>query len=159
MLAAVEAGHELGVAYPDSPLVGGPGRGRARRAARRARPRRRPAGPRDGSPTSLRELLRDPGPQLWLCAGAGRPDEALALAERFGPADRGVRLFVIADRPPAGRPGVELIADPALRAHGRLGAVADAAFVVRPDGYLGFRCEPPDEARLAAHLALVGLRA
>jgi hypothetical protein len=68
-------------------------------------------------------------------------------------------VFVVADRPPAGHAGVEVVADPALHAHGRLGAAADAAFVVRPDGYLGFRCEPPDEARLGAYLELLGLRA
>jgi hypothetical protein len=68
-------------------------------------------------------------------------------------------VLVIADRPPTGPPGVEVLADPELRAHGRLGAVADAAYMVRPDGYLGFRCEPPDPARLAEHLALLGVDA
>ena len=159
VLAAVEAGHELGVGYPDSPLVGGEAPAGAPGVLPGARiPDAAPLIRADGSPTSLRELLRDRRPQLWLCAGASGTEHALALAETLA-ARIAATVFVIADRPPAGRPGVELIADPALRAHGRLGAVADAAFVVRPDGYLGFRCEPPDEARLAAHLALVGLRA
>jgi hypothetical protein len=117
------------------------------------------AGPlirRDGSPTSLRALLRAPELQLWICAGAGPPESALALAERFTPAVRAT-VLVIADRPPPGPSGVAVLADPALRAHGRLGAVADAAYVVRPDGHLGFRCEPPDAARLAEHLALLGV--
>lgn len=112
----------------------------------------------DGSTTSLRELLREPGLQLWLCAGASDPARAIAVAHHLAPAVR-VRVLVISDRPPVGRAGVDVIADPALRAHGRLGAVSDAAYVVRPDGYLGFRCEPPDADWLAARLRLIGVRA
>jgi hypothetical protein len=43
--------------------------------------------------------------------------------------------------------------------HGRLGALTDAAYVVRPDGYLGFRCDPPDADALAEHLGAFGLDA
>jgi hypothetical protein len=103
----------------------------------------------DGGTTSLLDLLRDPGLQLWLCAGARDPGPLLALAERFAPALR-VLVLVISDRPPVRPNGVDIVADPALRAHGRLGAVSDAAYVVRPDGYLGFRCEPPDAGALAS---------
>ena len=159
VLAAVEAGHELGVGYPDSTVVGGDGPMGTPGVPPGARvPDAGPLVRADGSPTSLRELMRDVRLQLWLCAGASDAEPALALAERLAPRIAAT-VFVIADRPPPGRPGVEVIADPALRVHGRLGAVADAAFVVRPDGYLGFRCEPPDETRLAAHLELLGLRA
>jgi hypothetical protein len=93
---------------------------------------------------------------LFAGAAAG-PDAAPALAARFAPVVR-ARVFVIADRPPRGPAGVEVLADPALRVHGRLGAVAATAYVVRPDGYLGFRCEPPNAGRLADHLGLLGLR-
>ena len=89
ILASVEAGHELAVAYPDSPIVGGdpspeglgiaPG-GRIPDAGPLVRP--------DGSVASLRDLLRDPGVQLWIAAGVGPPDAALALAERFAPTVR-----------------------------------------------------------------------
>jgi hypothetical protein len=96
-------------------------------------------------------------PALWLCAGAGPPDEAFAVALRFATALR-VRVFVISDRPPAAPPGVEAFADPALRAHGRLGAVSQAAYVVRPDGHLGFRCEPRDAAWLAERLSALGIQ-
>ncbi len=158
-VAAVEAGHELAVAYPDSPIVGGdppaggdgvaPG-GRVLDAGPLVRP--------DGTVVSLRDLLRDPGTQLWVAAGVGPPDDALALAARFAPRVR-ARVFVTGELPASGPPGVEPLADAALRVHGRLGAAGPAAFVVRPDGYLGFRCEPPDAARLAGHLGHLGLRA
>jgi 2-polyprenyl-6-methoxyphenol hydroxylase-like FAD-dependent oxidoreductase len=159
VLAAVEAGHELGIAYPESAVVAGvmpagalgvlPGR-RVPDAGPLLRP--------DGSSTSLRELLRAPELQLWVCAGAGEHESAIELAERFAPALR-VTVFVIADRAPATPAGVESLADPALRAHGRLGAVSNAAYVVRPDGYLAFRSEPPDAGWLADRLGSVGVRA
>jgi 2-polyprenyl-6-methoxyphenol hydroxylase-like FAD-dependent oxidoreductase len=159
VLAAVEAGHELAVGYPDSPAVGGDAPACVPGVLPGGRiPDAGPLVRADGSPTSLRELVRDVRLQLWLCAGSSGAARALALAERLA-ARVVTTVFVIADTPPAGRSGVEVIADPGLHAHGRLGAVADAAFVVRPDGYLGFRCEPPDEARLAAHLESLGLRA
>jgi hypothetical protein len=159
VLAAVEAGHELGIAYPESAVVAGgmpagalgvlPGR-RVPDAGPLLRP--------DGSSTSLRELLRTPQLQLWVCAGAGEHEGAIELAERFARA-LPVKVFVIADSAPATPDGVESLADPALRAHGRLGAVSNAVYVVRPDGYLAFRCEPPDAAWLADRLSSIGVRA
>lgn len=159
VLAAVEAAHELPVAYRDSPIVGGD----APAGALGVLPGQRiaDAGPvirADGYATSLRELLRAPALQLWVCTGSAPAEFALALAERFTPAVRST-VLVIADRPPAAPPGVEALADPELRAHGRLGAVADAAYVVRPDGHLGFRCEPPNAARVAEHLSRIGVGA
>jgi 2-polyprenyl-6-methoxyphenol hydroxylase-like FAD-dependent oxidoreductase len=156
VLAAVEASHELGVAYRDSPIVGGD----VPAGALGVLPGQRipDAGPlvrRDGSTTSLRELLRPSQLQLWVCTGTSPPTSALALAKRFASA-LAVTVLVIADRPPSEPAEVEVVADPELRAHGRLGAVADVAYVVRPDGYLGFRCEPPKAAQLERHLALLG---
>jgi 2-polyprenyl-6-methoxyphenol hydroxylase-like FAD-dependent oxidoreductase len=158
-LAAVESGHELAVAYPDSPIVAGdaPPDGDGPAPGSRvpdAGPLVRP----DGSLTSLRELLRDPGVQLWVAAGVGPPDEALALAGRVAPLVR-ARVVVTGELPASGPPGVEVLADAALRVHGRLGVATAAALVVRPDGYLGFRCEPPDLDRVAGHLGRLGLRA
>ncbi len=112
----------------------------------------------DGSVTSLHELLREPGLQVWACAGVGAPDAAMALAARFAPLVR-ARVLATGELPAAGPPGVEVLADAGLRAHGRLGATEETAFVVRPDGYLGFRCEPPDPARIAGHLGRLGVGA
>jgi FAD binding domain len=89
VLAAVEAGHELGIGYPESAIVAGgmpagslgvlPGR-RVPDAGPLLRP--------DGSSTSLRELLRTPELQLWVCAGAREHRAAIELAERFARALR-----------------------------------------------------------------------
>jgi 2-polyprenyl-6-methoxyphenol hydroxylase-like FAD-dependent oxidoreductase len=157
--AAVAAGHELAVAYPDSPIVGGdPPAGGAGPAPGERVPDARPLARPDGSATGVRELLRDPGPQLWACAGTGPPAEALALAARLAPSVT-ARAVVAGGPPPAAPPGVEVLADPALALHGRLGVVGATALVVRPDGYLGFRCEPPDAARIAGHLGRLGVGA
>jgi 2-polyprenyl-6-methoxyphenol hydroxylase-like FAD-dependent oxidoreductase len=158
VLTAVEAAHELPVAYGDSPIVGGNSPTDAIGVLPGQRiPDGGPLIRSDGSRTSLRELLRPPELQLWVCAGSGPADDALALVKRFTPSVKGT-VFVIADRPPDAPADVEVIADPALHAHGRLGAVANAAYVVRPDGHLGFRCEPPDADWLAEHLAVLGVR-
>lgn len=158
VLSAVEAAHELGVAYAESQVAAG----RLATGALGVLPGQRvpDAGPlvaADDGIISLRELLRDPDMQLWICAGSGRPDDAIALGERFANALR-VRLFVISDRPPTRPAGLEVFADPALRVHGRLGAVSKAAYIIRPDGHLGFRCEPPDAAWLAGQLSRIGIR-
>jgi 2-polyprenyl-6-methoxyphenol hydroxylase-like FAD-dependent oxidoreductase len=157
VLAAVEAGHELAVAYPDSPVVGGDAPPGGVGVAPGGRvPDAGPLVRRDGSVTSLRELLREPGLQLWACAGVGPPGAALALAARFAPLVR-TRAIVTGELPADGPPGVDVLADAALAAHGRLGATGEAAFVVRPDGFLGFRCEPPDGDRIAGHLGRLGV--
>jgi 2-polyprenyl-6-methoxyphenol hydroxylase-like FAD-dependent oxidoreductase len=159
VLAAVESGHELGIAYDPSPVVGG----EAAAGGLGVAPGQRgpDAGPlirADGSTTSLRELLHEPDLQIWLCAGtdtglAGTdPVQRIALQAR-------TLVFVVANRAQERHGSVELIADPGLRGHGRLGAVANAAYVVRPDGHLGFRCEPPDADLVAGYLTGLGLAA
>ena len=109
------------------------------------------------SVVTLDQLPTASSDQLWLCAGTGEHGPAFELADRFAAVLR-VNVFVIADTAPAAPPVVDALADPALRAHGRLGAVSDAAYVVRPDGYLAFRCDPPDADWLADCLSALGLR-
>jgi hypothetical protein len=78
---------------------------------------------------------------------------AAAVAWSLGP---GVRRVVVAPgetAPVLSLPGVEGLADPELAVHGRLGAVRPTLALVRPDGYLVYRSEPPDSARLDAFLA------
>jgi 2-polyprenyl-6-methoxyphenol hydroxylase-like FAD-dependent oxidoreductase len=156
-VAAAEAGHELAVAYPESPIIGGePPPGGPGVAPGGRIPDAGPLVRQDGSATGLRELLREPRMQLWVCAGAGALAPSLGLAARFAPALR-ARVIVPGEAPPPAPPGVEALADATLAVHGRLGAVREAAFVVRPDGYLGFRAEPPDADRIAGHLGRLGV--
>lgn len=100
------------------------------------------------------------GPRHALLILAGEADEATrrAYVTMAGElmADFGVFLsahvIVVGDVPPAIAGAVAFLADPELAVHGRLGAVADTAYVVRPDGYLAYRGEPPAATSLAAFL-------
>jgi len=157
VLAAVEAGHELAVAYHRSPIVAGtpgsagPGPG----------DRVPDAGPlvdAAGARTSLRELMRAPALLVLGLAGSApsaRQAAALASARRRGAGFVEARMIVVGAAA-AGAP-VPVLSDPALRVHGRLGAVHPTLVAVRPDGYVGLRAEPFDAGALDAHLALLGL--
>ena len=49
-------------------------------------------------------------------------------------------------------PGATLI-DPDLALHKRYGAGTQTLYLIRPDGYVGFRSQPADGDALIAHLA------
>jgi 4,5-epoxidase len=165
MLAAVEAGHQLHVGYRDSPIVGHAGGEHADDPGPRPGDRVPNAGPlerADGTLTTLDELMRAPALLAIACVGTGPrgpATEALAEVRRWF-VDR-VRTYLIVIGEAGASPGgeVEILSDRRLRVHGRLGAVHDVALVVRPDGYLGFRCEPPREDALVGHLEAVCGRA
>jgi 2-polyprenyl-6-methoxyphenol hydroxylase-like FAD-dependent oxidoreductase len=169
-LAMLSSEHELEIHYRESPIVVG------YREGARGRARKHPAwdGPTpgdrvhapgplvtaDGATTSLRALQRGTAHQLLILAGeaeaaalAAYVDLAATAKARFG-RWLDAAVLVVADRPPAAAaPGVAVLADPGFAVHGHLGAVADTLYLIRPDGYLGFRGEPPDGARLAAYFA------
>jgi hypothetical protein len=152
----VTAGHELDVGYPDSPIVDATTAPAAGVVPGQRVPDAGPVVRADGTTTSLRELTRHAGLQVWVCVGTDPPDAALAATAPLAGAVA-VKIIVIADRPPPPRGEVEFLADPALHVHGRLGALHDAMYVVRPDGYLGARIEPPDLRRMTDHLRQYGL--
>jgi 2-polyprenyl-6-methoxyphenol hydroxylase-like FAD-dependent oxidoreductase len=172
-LAAVETGHGLRIDYRSSPLVAGH---RGDRHSRGRHPvtwtgpapgdRVYAPGPlvtADDTTTSLREILRGTAHQLLILAGEADAATLQAYADlaaravaRFRPW-LAAHAIVVADRPPSvTAPGVTVLADPGFGVHGHLGAVADTLYLVRPDGYLGYRAEPPDGARLADYFAGLG---
>lgn len=165
-VVATEAGVELQVHYRESPIVAGVREG-ARVAAESW-----PAGPAPGDrigdagplvnaageARALRDVLR--GPRHTLLVLAGDADEQSrsrhagiisGALDRFGAMVSGY-LVVIADGAPPEAGSAPVLADPTLSVHGRLGAAADTLYLVRPDGYLAFRGEPPDAAALGAYL-------
>jgi len=116
------------------------------------------AGPLEGQgPTRrLHELIGMPLHALLLLLGEADPSAAgqgLALAsaaaERYRPH---VQAYVVT-RSPRGEdaPGA-LFSDPTGALHGRLGADRPSLCLVRPDGHLGLRTEPPSLDALQAHL-------
>ena len=48
-----------------------------------------------------------------------------------------------------------VILDPGGAAHRRYGARSECLYLVRPDGYIAYRSQPVDEARLLAYLAMI----
>jgi 2-polyprenyl-6-methoxyphenol hydroxylase-like FAD-dependent oxidoreductase len=68
---------------------------------------------------------------------------------RFGDLLRAV-MIVPGERVPPELQGEEVVLDRHSVAHRRWGAGAECIYVVRPDGYVGFRSQPPDAERLVA---------
>jgi hypothetical protein len=95
--------------------------------------------------------------RLTLLIFGGVPEPALlqrhreladAVADTFG-ASVECLLIVQADAPPSAPEFAgQIAADPSDRVHNRLGILADTLFLVRPDGYVAFRSEPPDQLEL-----------
>jgi hypothetical protein len=74
------------------------------------------------------------------------------VAARFGDL---VQSHVVTprERPPESlRFRGRVLLDPERRVHHRYGAGAECLYLLRPDGYIGHRCQPADEGRLLAHL-------
>jgi hypothetical protein len=54
-------------------------------------------------------------------------------------------------------PGIDVVRDAGDHAHTRYGAAAECAYVIRPDGYVGFRCQPIDPPSFEAWAQSAGL--
>ena len=115
---------------------------------------------RTGTPTSLFAALRGTRHVLLLLSGAD-PDAARiaklldasrTITRRFG--DTIVPLLVVAAAAaPADVPAsLRVLLDPELALHRRYAAGVETLYVVRPDGYVGFRSQPVDAASACAHL-------
>ncbi len=107
----------------------------------------------------LHELIGVPAHTLLLMLGEAQPaavDDGLALAktvaERYRPH---VQAYVVTRNPPSGEVPDELLRDPTGALHERLGAERPSLCLVRPDGHLGLRAEPPALAPLEAHLGRI----
>src|SRR5918996_1514014 len=105
----------------------------------------------------LHECIAVPGHSLFVLLGEPDPtalDGGLALAravsERYG---RHVQAWVVTRNAVPGHGTVdELLCDPTGALHERLGADRPCLCVVRPDGHLGLRAEPPSLEALQVHL-------
>lgn len=146
----------LEVAYPDSPAV------------EDHRPRWRDCGPRagerapdaggmleaNGVAKRLFETWRgDPRLQLLIFAGPGataaRSAELRLMAEEFKDRRDLVHAVWI---PPSGDPADGLLIDSESHAYTAYDVSDEACYLVRPDGYIGFRSSPVDCGALRAYL-------
>ena len=107
--------------------------------------------PQDGTELSLFELMRGPTHCLVFFAGTTmadgdeqRRDDILPLVRQWMGADERPILITTGDEPlPTTWDGVRVVdADGAL--HTRYGAEHACLYVIRPDGYVGFRSQPID---------------
>ena len=120
------------------------------------------AAPLEGQDRSFRlhELIGGPAHILLLLLGETEPaavSEGLALvraaARRCRPH---VEAYVVVRSDRAdGSIAADLLHDPTGALHHRLGADRPSLCMVRPDGHLGFRSEPPSLEALEAHLARI----
>jgi 2-polyprenyl-6-methoxyphenol hydroxylase-like FAD-dependent oxidoreductase len=76
---------------------------------------------------------------------------AAALRERYG--ERVATYVVVegADRPAELPPEIEVLLDPDGDLEDRFGAVAECAYVIRPDLYIGHRCQPARREWILQH--------
>jgi 2-polyprenyl-6-methoxyphenol hydroxylase-like FAD-dependent oxidoreductase len=166
----LENATELSIAYPRSPIVAediaaAPGGDAAASRAFRAGPRpgaRAPDGPLFATDSvairSLFDVLRQPDHVLLIFAGpqatAQRQGELQTLCQRVQKVFDGQvspYLVLMADRH-QDAPTSLLLHDPQGQLHRIYGAAAECLYLIRPDGYIGYRSRPADLDRLAAYL-------
>jgi len=152
---------ELGVAYPESPIVAedrprllsGPVDALDFRHGPKPGDRvpdvaLGPA-PGSGDPERLHELLRGTKHVLLLFGEVGEAVGGLAREHA-----EEVDTYRVSRDPVPDRDG-RTIHDPGGGLHRRFGVHSSAVYLIRPDGYLAYRAAPPDPARLAAYLSRV----
>jgi hypothetical protein len=117
-------------------------------------------------PQRLHALLRDPRHVLLLFEGARPAEEVYARFERVlegvaaAHASR-VRAVVIMAKASASDAarftarGASVLSDADGALHRRFGAAADSVYLVRPDGYIAYRSQHAEAAKLAGYLGHV----
>jgi len=138
-------------ALSGSPVSGGPHAGAQ---ARDAGPLRV-----EGRELTLFELMAGPRHTLLLFVGSEGGSATRArlegLAREVAERDADLIRACVVDTgsPPAqAPPGVTRVHDPMQALHRRYDARRECLTLIRPDGYVGFRCEPVDLGALRGHL-------
>jgi 2-polyprenyl-6-methoxyphenol hydroxylase-like FAD-dependent oxidoreductase len=113
--------------------------------------------------TTLHSLLRHPKSTLLLFDGAAPTPEGYAnladiahrVRQRWGAHVESIVVVPRADRPPE-LPGSErVVFDPRKALHKHYGAGGECLYLLRPDGYVGFRSQPAIWKHLEEHLASI----
>lgn len=78
--------------------------------------------------------------------------EALQL---FPDVVRPLTVVPDADRPEELPLDIDVVADPGAKLHTAFAADAECAFLIRPDGYVAFRCQPADPSQIMKFLAKI----
>lgn len=156
--AFMKRSSQLGVNYQDSPLSQNRGKiGKGPEAGDRA-----PDGQllnADGVPTALFDLFRTTQFRLLVFQGSRRPGAAAQLVEavrNISALGGGLILPIVITTDDAvsdGNPdGIVALSDPASALHATYGAERACLYLIRPDGYVGYRAPLADQESLHAYL-------
>ena len=126
---------EVGIDYRASPIV--------------AQDWLSPGGPQPGDRAPLIDGLNGTTHHLLLFSG-DEPD-LTALSEMGRQMPKGVICPHLISTRPVAWDG-SLISDDRRAIHDRYGAQSSCVYLIRPDGYIGYRGSPPDPERLASYL-------
>ncbi len=112
-----------------------------------------------GQPLRLFDVLRGTRHVLLLFEGIHATADGLAHLGRIAAEvehDHGehIAVHLVAGREDAAWSG-SVLPDPARTLHARYGAAAECLYLVRPDGYVGYRAQPADAKKLARYLGRV----
>jgi hypothetical protein len=109
-----------------------------------------------GQPTSLFAKFRTPDFRMLIFQGRRHPADTKALdaiGQRVRAATDGLVIPTVIVTENAGSDDdVLVLNDPTQRTHVAYGASAPSLYLIRPDGYVGFRCHLGDEAQLVNYL-------
>ena len=166
---AISEQMELAFGYADSPIVGETVAAAAQAPPSNAEVAATPIGFRVGEAAGLEcqgrawrlaELIGDHGFCLFLMLGEADPKTVRANLDTVRAAASDyedlLTLFVVTRNAVAlPEPDTALMRDPTGALHARLGAQQPGLCLVRPDGHLGFRAEPPSLDAFRAHLVRV----
>jgi 2-polyprenyl-6-methoxyphenol hydroxylase-like FAD-dependent oxidoreductase len=109
---------------------------------------------------TLFDVLHGPQHTLFCFDGAAATDEGYHRLEQIITQAKnrlgdGLKAFVVvpmASRPDALAVDVPVLFDTDGEMHRRFGARSECLYLVRPDGYVAYRCQPADEHRFSAYL-------
>jgi hypothetical protein len=111
-------------------------------------------------PERLYDVLRGTHHTLLLFDGASKTEEGYerfariqaAVAARAGERVETHVIVIGKERPEELDSKISVLFDTEGELHRRFGARSECLYLVRPDAYVGYRCQPADEHRLAAYL-------
>lgn len=109
---------------------------------------------------TLFEILRGPRHTLLCFDGAAATEEGYhrmaqlieQVKRRLGDDVQGFVVVPMGTRPEALAEDIAVLFDTDGEMHRRFGARSESVYLIRPDGYVGYRSQPADEHRLSAYL-------
>ena len=108
-----------------------------------------------GRRTTLFEAMRGTG-HIMLGFSAGEESGPLQQAVEAALARHGKEVTALLVAPgEGGEPGGFSHHDPSGKLHGRYGASAPSLYCIRPDGYIGLACRPPDMVAVGRYFARI----